>query len=76
MKLYRLIESVIKKIYKIPNYTKNEKLKKTFISAIYNTSTHQDVSPYAILGERISYSIRRNTYYRSDNKFQQYSILE
>jgi FkbM family methyltransferase len=43
MKLYRLIESVIKKIYKIPNYTKNEKLKKTFISAIYNTSTHQDL---------------------------------
>tara|TARA_B100001057_G_scaffold203553_1_gene204288 strand:- start:884 stop:1738 length:855 start_codon:yes stop_codon:yes gene_type:complete len=43
MKLYRLIESIIKKIYRIPNYTKNEKLKKTFISAEYNTSAHQDL---------------------------------
>jgi len=38
MKFYRIVESLIKKIYQIPNYTKNKKLKIAFRSAIYNTS--------------------------------------
>ena len=43
MKFYRLVESLIKKVYQIPNYTKNEKLKKTFRSAIYNTSKEKNL---------------------------------
>ena len=58
MKLYRLIESIIKKIYRIPNYTKNEKLKKTFISAEYNTSTHQDLIFSS--KDKINYILKNN----------------
>jgi FkbM family methyltransferase len=38
MKLFRIIESVIKKIYNIPKNTTNKELKRTFFSAEYNTS--------------------------------------
>ena len=38
MKLFRIIESVIKKIYSIPKNTTNKELKRTFFSAEYNTS--------------------------------------
>jgi len=38
MKIYRKIESVIKKIYNIRKNSKNKELKRTFYSAEYNTS--------------------------------------
>ena len=36
MKIYRKIESVIKKIYNIRKNSKNKELKRTFYSAEYN----------------------------------------
>ena len=38
MKIYRIIESVIKKIYNTPKNSKNKELQRAFYSAEYNTS--------------------------------------
>ena len=42
MKFLRTFESLIKKINRIKNNTKNKNLKKTFLSADYNTLTNQE----------------------------------
>ena len=58
MKFYRIVESLIKKIYQIPNYTKNKKLKIAFRSAIYNTSLKNNLifSEY----NKINYVLKNN----------------
>ena len=58
MKFYRIVESLIKKIYQIPNYTKNKKLKIAFRSAIYNTSLKNNL----IFSEhnKINYVLKNN----------------
>ena len=58
MKFYRIVESLIKKIYQIPNYTKNKKLKIAFRSAIYNTSLKKNL----IFSEhnKINYVLKNN----------------
>ena len=58
MKFYRIVESLIKKIYQIPNYTKNKKLKTAFRSAIYNTSLKNNLifSEY----NKINYVLKNN----------------
>jgi len=60
MKFYRIVESLIKKIYQIPNYTKNKKLKIAFRSAIYNTSLKNNLifSEY----NKINYVLKNNEY--------------
>ena len=58
MKFYRIVESLIKKIYRIPNYTKNKKLKIAFRSAIYRTSLKNNL----IFSEhnKINYVLKNN----------------
>tara|TARA_B100000780_G_scaffold273780_1_gene237799 strand:- start:685 stop:1539 length:855 start_codon:yes stop_codon:yes gene_type:complete len=43
MKISRIIESVVKKIFKIPNYFKSEKFNEIIRSAHYNTSSHKEL---------------------------------
>ena len=58
MKFYRIVESLIKKIYQIPNYTKNKKLKIAFRSAIYNTSLKNNLIFFEY--NKINYVLKNN----------------
>ena len=43
MKFYRIIESLLKKVYKIPNKSRNENLKKAYRSAVFYTSQAKEL---------------------------------
>ena len=58
MKFYRIVESLIKKIYQIPNYTKNKKLKIAFRSAIYNTSLKNNLIFSSLSGYDIRETVK------------------
>lgn len=57
MKFYRIIESLIKKKYYLKYNTKNQNLKKAFLSAEYNSQTNQE---YIFSNERICYVLKNN----------------
>ena len=57
MKFYRIFESLIKKIYRLKNNTKNKFLKKAFLSAEYNMNTNKE---YIFANEETTYLLKNN----------------
>jgi FkbM family methyltransferase len=57
MKFYRIYESLIKKIYRLKNNTKNKFLKKAFLSAEYNMNTNKE---YIFANEEATYLLKNN----------------
>ena len=57
MKFYRIIESLVKKYYRLKLNSKNENLKKALLSAEYNTLNHQK---YIFSNEKICYILKNN----------------
>ena len=57
MKFLRVFESLLKKINRLKNNTKNKNLKKAFLSADYNTLIKQE---YIFSNDKISYVLKNN----------------
>lgn len=57
MKFLRTVESLLKKINRFKNNTKNKNLKKAFLSADYNTLTNQE---FIFANDKISYVLKNN----------------
>ena len=57
MKFLRTVESLLKKINRLKNNTKNKNLKKAFLSADYNTLINQE---YIFSNDKISYVLKNN----------------
>ena len=57
MKFFRIIESLLKKINRLKNNTKNKKLKRAFLSAEYNTLINREL---IFSNDKISYVLKNN----------------
>jgi len=57
MKFLRVFESLLKKINRLKNNTKNKNLKRAFLSAEYNTLINQE---YIFSNDKISYVLKNN----------------
>ena len=57
MKFFRIVESLLKKINRLKNNTKNKKLKRAFLSAEYNTLTNREL---IFSNDKISYVLKNN----------------
>ena len=57
MKFLRTFESLIKKINRLKNNTKNKNLRKAFLSADYNTFKNRE---YIFANDKISFVLKNN----------------